>query len=139
MGLQWRKSAARPGSARLTYFNWNMKYNGLLPTEIRRLKQLEEENGKLKKLVADLSLDKGHCGEVGGASRGGQVFQRRVGTLELATQFAILARASSRSKNRVSLSSSSRIRPLMGKTAPLPRPYGVRANEGIGRTNRLYT
>ena len=31
---------------------------GLLPDEMRRLKQLEDENGKLKKLVADLSLDK---------------------------------------------------------------------------------
>ena len=34
------------------------KYDGLLPTEMRRLKQLEDENAKLKKLVADLSLDK---------------------------------------------------------------------------------
>ncbi len=34
------------------------KYDGLLPTEMRQLKQLEEENGKLEKLVADLSLDK---------------------------------------------------------------------------------
>jgi putative transposase len=41
-----------------TYFNWRRKYDGLLPTEMRRLKQLEDENGKLKKLVADLSLDR---------------------------------------------------------------------------------
>ena len=41
-----------------TYFNWKKKYDGLLPTEMRRLKQLEEENGKLKRIVADLSLDK---------------------------------------------------------------------------------
>jgi len=34
------------------------KYDGLLPTEMRRLKQLEDENGKLRKVVADLSLDK---------------------------------------------------------------------------------
>jgi putative transposase len=39
-------------------FNWKKKYDGLLPTEMRRLKQLEDENAKLKKLVADLSLDK---------------------------------------------------------------------------------
>jgi len=31
---------------------------GLMPSEIKRLRQLEEENGKLKKIVADLSLDK---------------------------------------------------------------------------------
>jgi hypothetical protein len=34
------------------------KYDGLLPTEMRRLKQLEDENAKLRKVVADLSLDK---------------------------------------------------------------------------------
>lgn len=34
------------------------KYSGLGPSELRRLKQLEEENAKLKRLVADLSLDK---------------------------------------------------------------------------------
>lgn len=48
----------KAGISRATYFNSKKKYDGLLPTEIRRLKQLEEENGKLKKLVADLSLDK---------------------------------------------------------------------------------
>jgi putative transposase len=39
-------------------FNWKKKYGGLLPTEMRRLKQLEDENAKLRKVVADLSLDK---------------------------------------------------------------------------------
>ena len=34
------------------------KYDGLLPTEIRRLKQLEDENNKLKRMVADLPFDK---------------------------------------------------------------------------------
>ena len=38
--------------------NWKKKYDGLLPTEMRRLKQLEDENAKLKRIVADLSLDK---------------------------------------------------------------------------------
>jgi putative transposase len=41
-----------------TYFNWKRKYDGFLPTEMRRLKQLEDENAKLRKVVADLSLDK---------------------------------------------------------------------------------
>ena len=41
-----------------TFYNWRKKYGGLGPSELRRLRQLEEENGKLKRLVADLSLDK---------------------------------------------------------------------------------
>lgn len=41
-----------------TYFNWKKKYDGMLPADMRRLKQLEDENAKLRKLVADLSLDK---------------------------------------------------------------------------------
>jgi putative transposase len=49
---------------RATYFNWKKRYEGLLPDEMRRLKQLEDENGKLKKLVADLSLDKAMLQEV---------------------------------------------------------------------------
>jgi putative transposase len=46
------------GISQATYFNWKRKYDGLLPSEMRRLKQLEDENSKLTKLVADLSLDR---------------------------------------------------------------------------------
>ena len=48
----------KAGISQATYFNWRKRYDGLLPTEMRRLKQLEDENGKLRKVVADLSLDK---------------------------------------------------------------------------------
>jgi len=48
----------KAGISQATYFNWKKKYDGLLPDEMRRLKQLEDENAKLKKVVADLSLDK---------------------------------------------------------------------------------
>jgi putative transposase len=48
----------KAGISQATYFNWKKKYDGLLPTEMRRLKQLEDENSKLRKVVADLSLDK---------------------------------------------------------------------------------
>ena len=44
--------------SKATYSRWKKKYGGLGPSEVRRLKQLEEENAKLKKLVADLSLDR---------------------------------------------------------------------------------
>ena len=46
------------GISQATYFNWKKKYAGLLPTEMKRLKQLEDENGRLKKIVADLTLDR---------------------------------------------------------------------------------
>ena len=48
----------KAGISQATYFNWKKKYDGLMPDEMRRLKQLEDENAKLKKLVADLSLDR---------------------------------------------------------------------------------
>ncbi len=40
------------------FYKWRQKYGGLGPSELRKLKQLEEENSKLKRIVADLSLDK---------------------------------------------------------------------------------
>ena len=46
------------GISEATFYNWKKKYGGLGVSELRRLKQLEEENRQLKKLVADLSLDK---------------------------------------------------------------------------------
>ena len=48
----------KAGISEATYYNWRKKYAGLMPSEMKRLRQLEEENGKLKKIVADLSLDK---------------------------------------------------------------------------------
>jgi putative transposase len=48
----------KAGISQATYFNWKRRYDGLLPTEMRRLKQIEDENSKLRKVVADLSLDK---------------------------------------------------------------------------------
>ena len=48
----------KAGISQAAHFNWKEKYDGLLPTEMRRLKQLEDENAKLKRIVADLTLDK---------------------------------------------------------------------------------
>ncbi len=48
----------KAGISQATYFNWKKKYAGLMPSEMKRLRQLEEENGRLKRIVADLSLDK---------------------------------------------------------------------------------
>jgi putative transposase len=46
------------GISEATSYNWRKRYGGLMPSEMKRLKQLEEENQRLKKLVADLALDK---------------------------------------------------------------------------------
>ena len=46
------------GVSEQTFYRWKNRFGGMLPSDMKRLKQLEEENAKLKKLVADLSLDK---------------------------------------------------------------------------------
>ena len=46
------------GIAEQTFFRWKKKYGGLGVSELRCLRQLEEENRQLKRLVADLTLDK---------------------------------------------------------------------------------
>ena len=46
------------GVSQATFYAWRKKFGGLGVAELRRLRQLEEENRKLKQLVADLSLDK---------------------------------------------------------------------------------
>ena len=48
----------KAGISEASFYNWRKKYGGLMPSEMRRLKQLDEENVRLKRLVADLSLDK---------------------------------------------------------------------------------
>ena len=46
------------GVSEATYYVWNKKYAGLGLSELRELRQLRDENSKLKRLVADLSLDR---------------------------------------------------------------------------------
>ena len=58
LGTSVEEICRKMGIAEATFDNWKKKYSGLGPSELRRLKQLEEENAKLKRLVADLSLDK---------------------------------------------------------------------------------
>ncbi len=52
------------GISEATYYNWKRKYGGLGTSELRRLRELEAENQQLKRLVADLSLDKHMLQEV---------------------------------------------------------------------------
>lgn len=51
-------------ASQATFYTWKNVYGGLMPSEVRRLKQLEEENSRLRRLVAGLSLDKEMLTEV---------------------------------------------------------------------------
>lgn len=57
-GVGIEEVCRKEGISQQTYYWWRKKYAGLMPSELRRLKQLEEENNRLKRMVADLSLDK---------------------------------------------------------------------------------
>lgn len=57
-GTKVAEVCRKMGISEATFYNWKKKFGGLGVSELRRLKQLEEENRQLKKLVADLSLDK---------------------------------------------------------------------------------
>ncbi len=52
------------GITEQTFYRWKRKYGGLDPSDLRKLRLLEEENKKLKQMVADLSLDKAMLQEV---------------------------------------------------------------------------
>ena len=57
-GLSASELCRKHGISDATFYNWRSKYGGMEVSEAKRLKQLEDENGRLRKLVADLSLDK---------------------------------------------------------------------------------
>lgn len=58
MGTPVEEVCMKMGISDATFYNWRKKYGGLGPLELKRLRQHEEENAKLKRLEADLSLDK---------------------------------------------------------------------------------
>ena len=45
------------GISEVTFYNWKKKYSGMDATQLKKLKELEEENRRLKRMFADLSLD----------------------------------------------------------------------------------
>ena len=57
-GLTIKDVCRKYGISDQTFYRWRNKFGGLAPSEVRRLKQLEDENRRLKRLVADLTLDK---------------------------------------------------------------------------------
>lgn len=63
-GTRVEEVCRKMGISEATFYNWKKKFGGMGVTELRRLRQLEDENQRLKKLVADLSLDKEMLQEV---------------------------------------------------------------------------
>ncbi len=57
-GVRVAEVYRKMGISEATFYNWRKKYGELGVSELRRLRQLEEENAKLKQIVADLSLNK---------------------------------------------------------------------------------
>jgi putative transposase len=57
-GTSVEEVCRKTGISQATFYAWKKKYGGLMPSEMKRLRQLEEENSRLKRIVADLSLDK---------------------------------------------------------------------------------
>jgi putative transposase len=58
MGVAVLEVCRQAGITEQTFYRWKKQYVGLQTDQVRQLKQLQEENGRLKKLVAELSLDK---------------------------------------------------------------------------------
>ncbi len=57
-GVSVAEICRKAGISQATYFNWKKKYTGMLPPEMKKLKQLEDENARLKRIVADLTLNR---------------------------------------------------------------------------------
>ncbi|SCY80237.1 putative transposase [Rhizobium sp. NFACC06-2] len=57
-GVSVAEICRKAGISQATYFNWKKKYAGMLPPEMKKLEQFEDENARLKKIVADLTLDR---------------------------------------------------------------------------------
>ena len=57
-GAKTKELCRRHGISEATFYNWKAKYAGMTVSEARRLKELEAENSKLKRLLAEAELDK---------------------------------------------------------------------------------
>ena len=57
-GIPIKELCRKYGVSEATFYSWRKKYGNLAASEVKRLRQLEDENRKLKRLVADLALDK---------------------------------------------------------------------------------
>jgi putative transposase len=63
-GIPVAEVIRKMGVTEQTFYWWKKKFGGMAPNEVKKLKQLEDENKRLKQMVADLSLDKHMLQEV---------------------------------------------------------------------------
>jgi putative transposase len=56
-GMKTADLCRQNGISEATFYNWKAKYGGMAVPDVQKLKRLEDENGKLKRIVADLTLD----------------------------------------------------------------------------------
>lgn len=56
-GMKIEELCRKHGISNATYYNWKSKYGGMEASDVKRLRELEEENNRLKKMFADLSLE----------------------------------------------------------------------------------
>ena len=56
-GITVAEICRKYGISDATYYNWKAKYGGMTASDVKRLRQLEDENRRLKQIVADLTLD----------------------------------------------------------------------------------
>ena len=71
MGMAVADLIRQLGISEQTFYRWKKVYGGLQPDQARELKQLQEENARLKRLVAELSLDKAILQDVAAKKWGG--------------------------------------------------------------------
>lgn len=90
LGMAVGEICRKMGIAEATFHGWRKKYGGLAPFELKRLRQLEEENRKLKQLLADLSLDKRCCRE--SLKKNLRLAQRRTWVGQLRERFGVSGR-----------------------------------------------
>ena len=56
-GMSLEELVRQHGFSKASFYKWKAKYSGMSASDLKRLKELERENGRLRKVVADLSLD----------------------------------------------------------------------------------
>src|SRR5690606_9108921 len=82
-GMKVEAVCRKHGISNATYYNWKAKYGGMDTSELKRMRELEEENAKLKKMFADVSLQNQAMKELVAKKRWGQQRQEPASRLWL--------------------------------------------------------